>query len=895
MSQQYLVLGELRDARSQDPVEGAFLADGRGIQKVISGEEGRFAFLAIADTLLLEIEGEGYAAQSVSIVGNNRDTVDLEVIWLQPDEALSGGPDGIFLTTDALEQSPEFDRGVPLLQAGRDVFQNRAAFDFSVAFFRPRGFDSRESEVYLNGMSLNRMYDGRPSWASLGGLTDIGRNTDFVNGRGFSAMSFGAAGGTHVMRARPSSLRPGVRLTVSGSNRTYRYRQMATYNSGVGPKGFGLLVSLGNRFGKQGYIAGTPYKSFSGYLALEWVWQRRYRLLIAGLYNRGTRGQSRALTAELVELGGRRYNPNWGNFNGTFRSSRKKLASEPIFMTSFEWDSEKFRGSLTMGYQTGSRTRTRLAYYDASNPDPAYYRNLPSYYYNSPIGANYFNTALAENAFRAQPQIPWAALSAANRADPLSREASYLISGNEEVGSRWYVAARATLDLNTDLSVSGGISGVLETTSYSERILDLMGAEQHRDRDPFTDTRNDLLGPEFKNIGERIGYHYALKAYKWNGFLQMLWTPGAIRAGMALNYGILRCTREGKFRNERFPDISLGTSPEMRFPSWGLKAILQSRLGGRQWISGAFGYESRLPLLQSIFWDPREHNLAFPLEQPSTVYGGSLNLHLRHPGLKGRVSLFYTRYSGQRNLRSYFAETGFGSGFIREVMGGIGSIHQGLEAGLELSLNTELSVFFAAGLANYIYSGNPRLWISSYPGDTPLKGADAFGSLEVGEVALNGLHKAAGPQTALSIGLTYRDPGYWWMDIRANYMAQAYENLAILRHAPGFDRDPQTGMETPLARPETIRSLLRQEPLPSCYVLNASIGKSWLVGRHYISIFLAFNNLFDQYFVTGGYQQGRLSTLKGLLEDSRSGRPSFGSRYWQGYGRTYFLNITWSF
>ena len=86
-----------------------------------------------------------------------------------------------------------------------------------------------------------------------------------------------------------------------------------------------------------------------------------------------------------------------------------------------------------------------------------------------------------------------------------------------------------------------------------------------------------------------------------------------------------------------------------------------------------------------------------------------------------------------------------------------------------------------------------------------------------------------------------------------------------------------------------------QGPLLTSGPRSLSLGKSWLKGRHYVSLFAGFNNLFDLISRTGGYQQGRLATFSGLSEDARSGHPSFGPRYWFGTGRTYFLNISWSF
>ena len=45
-----------------------------------------------------------------------------------------------------------------LLQATRDVFLTKAAFDFGQAFFRVRGYDSREGQILINGLVMKQVF-----------------------------------------------------------------------------------------------------------------------------------------------------------------------------------------------------------------------------------------------------------------------------------------------------------------------------------------------------------------------------------------------------------------------------------------------------------------------------------------------------------------------------------------------------------------------------------------------------------------------------------------------------------------------------------------------------------------------------------------------------------------
>jgi hypothetical protein len=53
-----------------------------------------------------------------------------------------------------------------LLQSSRDAFQQAAAFNWGQARFRIRGLDSENAMTMINGVSMNKSYDGRPQWGS---------------------------------------------------------------------------------------------------------------------------------------------------------------------------------------------------------------------------------------------------------------------------------------------------------------------------------------------------------------------------------------------------------------------------------------------------------------------------------------------------------------------------------------------------------------------------------------------------------------------------------------------------------------------------------------------------------------------------------------------------------
>ena len=111
---------------------------------------------------------------------------------------------------------------------------------------------------------------------------------------------------------------------------------------------------------------------------------------------------------------GYRYNPYWGDQQGDKRNSRNRIISEPIFVLSYNYQKDDTRLNVDLGYQFGEIGNTRISYGNAQNPEPNYYKKMPSYYLNQQPS----DEAMAElqkNYFLNNPQLNWADLYAANR------------------------------------------------------------------------------------------------------------------------------------------------------------------------------------------------------------------------------------------------------------------------------------------------------------------------------------------------------------------------------------------------------------------------------------------------------------------------------------------------
>ncbi len=776
-----------------------------------------------------------------------------------------------------------------LLQATRDVFVASAAFDFSQAFFKPKGLDSKYGKVFLNGIEMNKYTHGRPQWSDWGGLNSLTRNQEYTHDIQSNQTDFGGLLGTTAIDLSPSKQRPGLNFSTALSNRSYALREMLSF---VSSQKNGLSYSLSGsiRRAKRGYQQGTPYSAYSAMGSIEYQWPSKFhQTSLSVLHTYNQRGRSAALSTEVVRLLGRDYNPYWGMYQGKLRSSRNKTLSQSMFIFNHSYERDAFGFSVALSYNQGKDFRDRLAYFNAANPDPIYYKNLPSYYLNSPIGANFYSAQTAREALLAAPQIQWDRIYAANKNQLGEGQLPYLLTGDQMQERQWSFVARWFWKPLPDHEFDAGISIRVNPTDYFGQIQDLLGGQGQLDIDPFSQTRNDLKGNLIKKKGDYFGYHYQLKTHGERAYVQWRHNGRRWDAFASLTAQRLSSSRRGLMQNERYPNNSLGQGPTKSFNTHQIKSGLSYKFNGKHWLSLTAMSGAEPPVLSQWYVNPRNHGLLSPNISPEAHVFIEANYYLRAPKLMGRFNIFYGRFKDQTSLRFYFAETALGSDFVQEWVQGQQSTHKGLEFGFNYKLSSAVQLNFSGSLARYQVANNPNLSLFFDPDTLELAPINTGGQIDLGAVQLAQTALPQGPSRAFSLGVSYRDPKYWWLTMSFNSLGLSYVGPSYLRRTAQFSLDPiyDPSDLTDLEKPAD----LKQTSLPNFILVNLVGGKSWLKQGRYVSVFLSVNNLLNTYYRTGGYEQSRKAYLQVYNEDQRGGTPSFDTKYWQGSGRTFFLNL----
>ena len=380
------IKGQIVSRSGRAPVSAAEITvrDAQGnIVKAVSGDDGAFVFDGLAEgDYTLTVDAPGFSTGRVQV--NVEDYVkDILFVSLQPEMEMMDIDDAMFADFDMDDGGYQHTPSV--LSTSSDVFDNVAGYDFSQVRFRLRGFDSSTQDVYLSGVRLNDALTGYTPWSLWSGLNEATREKEVVTGSALSDYGVGGFNGVTNILGTASSMRKGARFSVLTNSSFYRLRLMASYATGEMDNGWSFAANVSTRLGGNDWIQGVYYRSFAYYLAAEKNFNDVHRLSLSVFGSPVQRGVQNGSTQEVYDLvGSNYYNSNWGWQDGKIRNARVRNNHEPVAVLKYTY-TPTFNWSLdaTFIYRTGRNGYSALDWYDAPDPRPDYYRNLPSYMYMS--------------------------------------------------------------------------------------------------------------------------------------------------------------------------------------------------------------------------------------------------------------------------------------------------------------------------------------------------------------------------------------------------------------------------------------------------------------------------------------------------------------------------------
>ncbi len=791
----------------------------------------------------------------------------------------------ITLSDEDLEDDAANQNISGVLSASRDVFVSAAAFNFSTARFRIRGYDATNTQVFLNGSPMNDPESGRVFWSVWGGLNDVMRNRDSDIGLGALDYAFGGLGGATTIDTRASVQRRQKRFSYYFSNRTYSHRLMGTYSTGMRPNGWALTLSGSHRWAQEGYIEGTSYDAWSYFLSVDRKLGDKHLLNLTVLGAPVKRGRSGASTQEAYDLAGTNYyNPYWGRQNGEKRNSRVVDAHQPLLMLRHDWSlSEKASLSTTASYQFGRYGSSALDWFNAPDPRGDYYRKLPSFFAtDSPEIAEQVAQMLRQNPELLQ--IDWDALYEANRTnehrfeDMSGQWSQYILEERRYDARRFNFQTLYQHTLTEHFSLQWAANYQWYRGENFRMVKDLLGGDYYVNIDKFA--LNSELPPEaaqfdlnnpnrILHVGDDFGYNYDSDVRKMGSWIQGQFTFSKVDFFLAADLSRTEFWRTGNYRNGRFPDNSFGKGVTHDYFNGALKGGVTYKINGRNYLYANAFLGSRAPTFRNAYVSPRTRDELVPELRSEKLFGSELGYLLRSPNFKARATAYQSQLDDQVRLLRFFVP-GDVTNFGTYILNPVDERHIGLELALEARVTSALTLNGVAAIGQYTYTSRPQ----------GILVLDDDGLIRPrGTVFMKDFYVPGTPQQAFTFGVNYRSARFWFLNVNFNYFNELYLDFSPDRRIA----DAVYGLDEsdPL-----FRQIIEQTKAPDAFTVDLFGGKSFKFGDTFLYLTLGVTNLLDnRNLVTGGFEQLRFDRA----QVQSTGINVFPPKLYYAFGTNFFV------
>lgn len=940
------VKGVVVDRSSKTALDGAVLKLYSGTQEIATvrtGADGSFYIPDLKDGMYdLVIENSNYLQSKVNVTVNDGYVKNMFKLSLTPVHKVGEVDDASFTEFD-LDDSGYQDSPT-ILFGQNDVFNNIAGYNFSSVRFRVRGYSSESQDVYMAGVRMNDAITGYTPYSLWSGLNEAVRSKESVNGSEISDYGFGGYNGLTNIDPMASKVRTGWRGSVLTNSALYRLRLMMTYSSGELDNGWSYAFSASARLGGNDWIKGVYYRSFGYYGSVEKKFGEEHKLGLTFMAAPGQRGAQNGSTQEVYDLmGDNMYNSNWGYYNGKVRNARVKKTHEPIAILKYDFtpESKKLKASATVLYRFGKNGYTALDWYDAPDPRPDYYRNLPSYFFMDNTDYNRLNYSKYmwakeqwEQDIPSITHINWDRLYAVNAMNSTAdgNRSKYVIEERRTDQQDLNFAANAKWSPVNYFTLAGGLSYKWNRTEYYKILDDLLGGDYYVNIDQFAERdyassvtmyQNDL-DYYLKNgkaqtlkQGDKYGYDYYANVRRAEAWVSGKFSKFGLDVALAGRIGYTKYWREGLLRKGLFPGLdangqpmtyegkvittydpitgdaitSLGKSEVKDFLTGAAKLNVSYVIPGGHRVYANAAFIADAPNFNQAFISPRTRNSIVPNLKTNKTLTADLNYAYSNSGYDVRVTGYYTAIKDQSKVMSFYDDAQ--NSFSNFAMSGIDQRHIGLELGFKVPLPVpNLALQGVVSYGQFVYTSNPKMY-QTYDNSAAIV-EDTYGvtipywkSHPTADGKTVKHYVSGTPQLATSLGLSW-NKNYWFVDADVDYFDFAYLDMN-----PLYRTDMATSGPDKTVTPTEIEYMAAQEKFKGAVLVNASVGKSWYIKRNYqLGFSLQVKNILNTTNLrTGGYEQTRL--VDNTVSKERYYR--FDSKYFYMSGINYMLNIYFRF
>lgn len=816
-----------------------------------------------------------------------------------------------FTFTEAqLGDNDDMSQNVTIIGSNNNMYADRVGFLFSPVRFRYRSLNQKYNDVHINGVLMNDMESGQFRYSLVGGLNRMTRNADnvlaFENG-GYNMPNM--AGGVNY-DFRAASFAAGHRVSLGAANRNYTLRGVYTYSTGLMPSGWAVTANITYRWANRGYVEGTFYNALSYFLGVEKIFGN-HSLSFATWGNPTERSTQGASTDEAYWMANSNfYNPYWGYQDGKKRNSRVVNDYAPAAILTWDWkitDDMKLTTSVFGKYSMYKSTK--LNYNNTDNPQPDYWKVMPSSYYDVFDESNEANRTLqalgnwttAYSMFsgsKANRQINFDQLIYSNKmAAENGQDAMYFIQAKHNDALTLSLSSAMNMTVTDKSKLNFGIMLGTNKGSHYQTMEDMLGAKSFHNINTYAlgtytmdddrvqydlNNRNGAVGE-----GDKFGFDYDIlvsKGFFWANYSADM---GRWHANVAARTGGVQMQRDGKMRNGMAPEFSYGKSGKAHFGELGGKGSLTYDAGHGHVIALGAGYEWRAPQASTAFAAPEISNDFVDGLKNERIFSSELSYQFHNSWLHMNLNGYYSRLNHVTEWQNFYFDDI--NSFSYVSLTGLRKAYYGVELAARIKMNSMLDLKLLGSMGEGKNTNNAQV---RYMNST--KATYARETAYVKD-----MREAGTPLTALSAGLSFHNRG-WFVDLNCNYYDRIY-----LSYSPSYRY-----ASTLAYRQQVEHNVfdnegnLREEAVAQTkghggFMVDGSVGRYIrLKGGRSLSINLMLTNILNNTRIaTGGYEQSR-SDYTGATSDNVRKRVYKFSRNPKKYyalGANGMLNVTYKF
>jgi hypothetical protein len=416
-------------------------------------------------------------------------------------------------------------------------------------------------------------------------------------------------------------------------------------------------------------------------------------------------------------------------------------------------------------------------------------------------------------------------------------------------------------------------------------VEDLLGGDFYVDVNQFAErdfavsadaTQNDLNNPNrILFVGDRFGYNYDIniqRAAAW-GQMQMKFSKWDVF--LATELSNTSFFRFGNVRSGLYPQNSFGKSKTHSFTNYSFKAGVTHKIDGRNYVFVNATNLTRAPFFENAFIAPRTRDFVqdnLTSEEVRSIEGGYV---MNAPRVKLRAMGYYTQFSNQLNVLTFYHDEY--RNFVNYAISNIGRVHSGIELGVEAKIYKGFSMNAAASIGDYYYNTRQNVTVTVDNTNQEV--------LKNGTVYSKNFFVPT-TQQAFTLGLDYRSPKYWFVNLNCNLFSKMYLDFNPLRRTESGVGGIEPGTDL-------YNSIINQTKLPEQVTVDFFAGYSWKMDRRFPSLkkatFLVFNvginNLLNNTnVVSGGFEQLRFDFAEKNVN-------KFQNRLFYAFGTNFFASM----